>query len=481
MRGYQCLKQIHLTVHHPQFEAPITPDKQKIFDQGNHVGALAQDLFPGGVLVDNAPWDFVGSLKKTRELLSAETPVIYEASFEFMGCYARTDIIRFIPDTQRWSIYEVKSSVQIKIEQLQDISLQAWILAKSGLPIENIHLVYLNRECVYPDLSNLFVIEDVTEKVREYYPKIQKEVAQIVDAIKAEDIPEIDIGPHCLSPYECGFKKHCFQQAKVPEISVFNLPQIRDKMWEYYRRGQVSLEQIKDEELNKLQSRIVKAHTTKQDYFETEQIKQKLEEWQFPIGFIDFETINPAVPEFQSCRPYSQVPFQFSLHCLESNGEIKHFEFLWDKKSDPRPELIKSMLAAVKGLSTLVAYYSQFEVLRIKEMAEAFPDYKIELISMCEKFHDPLPLIREHIYMQKFHGSFSLKKVAPALLGDDGSYEDLAVADGTAAQRAYELLLSTENIERKNQTRDDLLKYCKQDTEVLVDLYKLLTKASGDE
>ena len=72
MRGYQCLKNIYLTVHHPDLEAPISPDQQAVFDQGNAVGEVARQKFPGGVLVDNKPWDFFGSLKRTRELLAQQ-------------------------------------------------------------------------------------------------------------------------------------------------------------------------------------------------------------------------------------------------------------------------------------------------------------------------------------------------------------------------------------------------------------------------
>ena len=88
MRGYQCVKNIYLTIHHPELEAKITPEQQAVFDQGNEVGEAARKFFPGGVLIDNKPWDFFGSLKKTRELLAQKTEIIYEAAFEQQGCYA---------------------------------------------------------------------------------------------------------------------------------------------------------------------------------------------------------------------------------------------------------------------------------------------------------------------------------------------------------------------------------------------------------
>jgi len=112
MRGYRCLKNIYLNIHEPSLETPISEDQQAVFDQGNAVGAEARKRFPGGVLIDNKPWDFIGSLKRTRELIANKTEIIYEAAFEHQGCYARADIIRYSPSSKRWSIFEVKSSTK---------------------------------------------------------------------------------------------------------------------------------------------------------------------------------------------------------------------------------------------------------------------------------------------------------------------------------------------------------------------------------
>ena len=146
MKGYRCLKSIYLTIHHPELEAPITADQQALFDQGNAIGEEARKRFPGGVLVDNKPWDFFGSLKKTRELIALKTEIIYEAAFEFKGCYARADIIQYSKDSQRWKVFEVKSSTKVKDEHIDDVGLQAWIIANSGLPIDKIHIVYINND-----------------------------------------------------------------------------------------------------------------------------------------------------------------------------------------------------------------------------------------------------------------------------------------------------------------------------------------------
>ncbi|MCC6277277.1 MAG: Dna2/Cas4 domain-containing protein [Oligoflexia bacterium] len=234
MRGYQCLKSIYLTIHNKGLEPPVTPDLQAIFDQGNVVGAEARKKYPEGVLVDFPAWDFFGSLKKTRELLKIETEVIFEAAFEYKGCYARADIISYSKETKRWSVYEVKSTTKVKDEHLDDVGLQAWIMANAGLPIEKISIMHLNSSCRYPNLKNLFTEVDVTEELRNRHTSILPRLTEIFKTIRLETIPNIDIGPHCSSPNDCPFSSHCWREKQIPNLSVFNLPGIKANKWELY-------------------------------------------------------------------------------------------------------------------------------------------------------------------------------------------------------------------------------------------------------
>lgn len=478
MRGYQCLKNIYLTVHHPDLEAPISPDQQAVFDQGNAVGEIARQSFPGGVLVDNKPWDFFGSLKRTRELLAQHTEVIYEASFEFNGCYARADIIQYSIETKRWKIYEVKSSTKIKDEHLHDVGLQAWIMAKSGLPIEQIHILHLNPECRYPNLDNLFVASDVTDKLRIIYPEIQGKVTNIFSTIKSETIPEIDIGPQCTSPTPCGFQDSCWKERNIPEFSVLNLPQIKNKKWDLYSQGIIKLDDPRLEDLSPLQQRVVDVFKSGKRFIDVEGIKKELSSWKFPLVFLDFETINPAIPRYDGTSPYQQVPFQFSVHTLPSlEAEMTHKEYLHTDRSDPRPALVEKLVDACGEVGSIVAYYGQFESSRISELADHFPKFKKQLDSLNERIVDPLPIIRDHIYDNAFGGSFSLKAVAPAILGEIHSYDGMLVDNGTAAQRAFEELINDNTSkDRKSELISASLDYCKKDTLVMVELVKWLYK-----
>lgn len=476
MRGYRCLKCIYLTIHHPELEAPITPETQALFDQGNEVGAKAREYYPGGMLIDNKPWDFGGVLAKTRELLANGTPIIYEAAFEYMGCYARADIIQFSPTTKRWRIFEVKSTTKVKPEHYDDIGLQAWIMAKSGLPLEQINIVHINNECRYPDLSNLFKEVDVTNEIRERYLSVQPKIHEIISTIKQTEAPSTNIGKYCLEPTECGFTEHCWKQKNIPEQSVFDLYLIKDKKWDYYYDGILSLDDPRLSDLTDIQERVVACFKTGERYIDKEAIKTAVSEWQFPLIFLDFETINPAIPRYDGCKPFEQVPFQFSVHTLQSrDAEITHHEFLHDSNTDPRPSLIPALISACGEYGSIVAYNSKFESGRIKAMAEHYKEHSDVLMKLTERIVDPLPIIRQAVYDNGFAGSFSLKNVAPALLGTAHCYDNMIVADGNAAQRAFEELISPHSsIEQKKYLRNAMLEYCKKDTFVMVELVKWL-------
>lgn len=481
LRGYRCAKSIYLTIHDPKLEAPITPDLQALFDQGNQVGEAARKFFPGGTLVDNKPWDFIGSIARTRELIAKNTNIIYEAAFEYLGCYARADIIIFSETTQRWRIIEVKSSTKVKPEQIDDVGLQAWIITKSGLAIEQINIAHLNSDCRYPNLENLFNIVDVTADIRDRYLSIKPKLSEIMHLIRQPEIPDTDIGNHCLSPTACGFTEHCWKQKNIPSLSVLNLPGLREKKWDLYQQGIIELgdNKLNDSnliDLNVLQKRIIQCHQTGERYINAEYIKSALSEWQFPLVFLDFETINPAIPRYMDTKPFQQVPFQFSVHVwTEPNATITHTAFLHDNVDDPRPTLIPQLITACGTEGSIVAYYGKFEAERIQEMAAYSPENAEPLLKLVERIVDPLPIIREAVYDNAFQGSFSLKYVAPALLGEAQSYKGMTVANGGDAQRAFEELISTTTSpQRKQDLYTAMLKYCEKDTYVMVELTKWL-------
>ncbi len=481
MRGYRCAKSIYLTIHQPDLEPPIGPDQQTVFDQGNKVGEVARTYYPGGTLVDNKPWDFGGSLKRTRELLKDGTEFIYEAAFEYKGCYARADILQYSPESKRWTLIEVKSGTKVKPEYLEDVGLQAWILANSGLALEKIIVLHLNPECRYPNLKNLFVEVDVTDVLRENYREIAPRLNAIFNALRSPEVPDVDLGPHCTVQRDCEFKKHCFNQKQIPEISIFNIPRLGPKVWEFYRRGQIQIKDADTSDLDELQKRMVEAHVTDQAVSDGPAIAASMADWKYPLIYLDFETINPPIPCYTGTGPYQQTPFQLSVHRQdEPDGPVEHFEFLHSDVGDPRPHLIPALLQACGTEGTIVAYFAKFEMKCIQDLADFSSERRDSLVALLGRFKDPLEIMRAAVYDPNFRGSYSLKYVAPALLGKDFSYEGMSVSDGSAAQRAFtELIDQKTSPPRKEELRKAMLDYCQKDTLAMVEAVQWLRRQAS--
>lgn len=478
MRGYRCTKALYLTIQNPELEPPVTPEMQALFDQGNRIGELARTYYPGGELVDFPAWEFGNSLKRTRELIQAGKELIYEAAFEYKGCYARADIIRYSRETQRWTILEAKSSTKVKDEHLDDVGLQAWIIANSGVQIEKICILHLNPECRFPDLKNLFVETDVTTQLREKYPLTTPRLNEIFNALRQPKPPDVDIGPHCHSGgRDCEFVNHCYAAKALPEISVLDIYVLKTA-WDLYRQGTIELKDLDTSEFTEIQKRMVRAHLENKRIVETEALQAAVAEWKFPLVFLDFETLGDAVPRFRGAGPYTDIPFQFSVHTLTSvDAEPVHFEFLHDAADDPREPLIRALVQACGEEGSIIAYNAKFEIKVITRLAQDFPAFEASLLALIPRFQDPLPIIRETVYDPAFKGGFGLKAVAPALLAGKFQYDHLNVPDGKAAQRAYaEMTASSTSATRREELRLSLLEYCGQDTMACVELVRWMMK-----
>ena len=483
IRGYQCPKSFYLSIHHKNLEPKPDSKLLALFDQANHVSEFARNEFakkyPDSKTVDNVPWDFSGALQKTKELLNLKTKVIFEAAFEYKGCFARIDMIIYNEQTERWQIADVKSTTKVKDEHIDDIGLQTWIIVNAGLSVEKISILHINNLCQFPNLDQLFTTVDVTEILRQKHAQISVQLNQFFPQLKQNTIPVVDLGRHCMKPNPCGFYNHCFSEKNIPIENIFSIPTLNDKKWDLYEKRMIDIfdeRLLEANDLNDQQKIFLQVQKTKKRYINSTEIKKSIDQWVFPLIFLDFETISYAIPKYDGTRPFQQVPFQYSIHVLDSLTDLKtkHFEYLDDKNFDPRRDLVQQLIHTFNQLpknSSVVAYYSKFESGCLQDLMDYFPEYATALKNIQDRLVDPLPIFREHVYDHNFKSSFSLKSVAPALLGESASYGVLDIGDGTAAQRAYLKLMNLKtNTAEKDQIKLNLLEYCKKDTDVLVQL-----------
>jgi hypothetical protein len=202
-------------------------------------------------------------------------------------------------------------------------------------------------------------------------------------------------------------------------------------------------------------------------------LQSKLQEINFPVSFLDFETYNPALPVYVGTSPYQAVPFQWSLHIKTSSGDLLHKSFLWSEQDDPRAALVESLIDAIPVEGTIVAY-SNYEQRVMKDLAAEFPDFADALLDLCDRTFDLLKLVREEYYHPQLHGSFSIKSVLPVLAPDMG-YGGLEIQHGLVAAIDFGRMVSENTpTEEKEKTKEALLAYCEKDTEAMVRVFDVL-------
>ena len=115
--------------------------------------------------------------------------------------------------------------------------------------------------------------------------------------------------------------------------------------------GVESISDIPDDfPLSERQRRACTSVQTGEPWFSAE-LGKELESLKYPLYFMDFESVNPAIPRFSGMRPFDQLPFQWSLHVQRDSltAEPEHHEFLATDGSDPRREFISSLCAVLWG------------------------------------------------------------------------------------------------------------------------------------
>ena len=189
--GTQCHKLLWWKVHEP-LALELQPDKvlQDRFDQGAEVGRLARDRFPGGVLIDLPQNAVQERIKLTRKLIDEGAPAIFEASFLADNTFVAVDVLA--PQDGGFHLTEVKSSSSQKEEHLPDAAVQVHVLQRSGIRITGVDVMHLNKECHFPNLSNLFERTDVTEAVQPLLGKVGWEIDAQLEMLNGP-LPNISI------------------------------------------------------------------------------------------------------------------------------------------------------------------------------------------------------------------------------------------------------------------------------------------------
>ena len=478
IRGLQCEKSLYLYKHHYRLKDSTPSSLQAVFDQGTNVGLLAQELFPYGV--DASPknhFKMVESVGKTLKFISQGESIIYEAAFLYNDVLAALDIL--VKDEEGWKAYEVKSSTKVSETYIKDAAIQYYTITNSGIDLKDISIVHINNQYTKDgelDIHQLFAIESVYDQVLEFLPRIPNEVRRFKNVIESPEVPNIDIGNHCSDPYDCDFKGTCWKH--IPEYSVFNISRLNsDKKFGLYHQGVITLDDIdlSQTDLNPNQVLQVQSEINGTSHIDIEEIRNFINGLNYPLYFLDFETIGPAVPKYNGSRPYQQLVFQYSLHVQEtSTSELEHREYLADSSQDPRIGFIEQLIQDCGSSGDILVYNIGFERGKLNDLVDVFPKYSNELRGIVNRLKDlMIPFQQKWYYTPEMRGSYSIKSVLPALV-PELSYNDLEIKEGGTASNTFLSMVNGTFEGDVEDKRRQLLEYCKLDTLAMVKILEKL-------
>ena len=463
-------KCITMAWHHARQEPP-PPDEATRFrmKQGREIGVLARQLFLDGTLVDGPNHE---ALANTQQLIANDaTNTLFEATFAAGAFTAKADVLR--RNGNGWDVIEVKSSFsdspKVGKEYVDDLAYTVMVLRHAGVNVKTSALLVLSREYRYGDpVDNLFTTLDKTDDVNARTETLPDAEA-IAHSVIAEQMPDPVLTSTCRS---CDFFKTVCLGSEL-EHTVLDLPRLSSKKLQRLSAvGVVDISDVPaDLELNPTQQR-AKAAAESGTVFVDPELGQVLAAIEWPCHYLDFETTSAAMPLYPGCGCHCYVLTQFSVHHRNNlDAAPSHSEFLADA-AESQERLLAERLIEVLGTHGAIVVYTHFEDDKLKALIDKFPDLADTLNAIRQRLVDFNKIIEKYVYHPDFAGSFSLKKVVPALV-PDVSYDGLAVADGGNATTVLARMARGE-IEDVAETRKQLLAYCKTDTLVMVRLHEVL-------
>ncbi len=468
----QCPKHFWFDKNRPDLAAAPDPTSQRRLRAGQEVDKRARAQFPNGVQIPYRPHPKDMGLLASEAIASgAET--LFQATFYHEDLLVKVDILT--KTEIGWHLIEVKSSTKYKqTEHLPDVAFQVYVLQRANIHITQVSLMHLNSDCLAPNLDDLFALTDITEEVADFLPQIEEDVNNIRHLSTLVESPDVQIGRHCTRPYACPFYNHCWQD--VDGLTIYDIPRLNATRERPLQESDVLyLADIpSDYPLTNAQQKFVDFIVQEQVTIDRETIQQLLAELEYPLYFFDFETIDYAIPRFDGCKPYQQVPFQYSCHILQEDGTLTHEEFLHMDRDDPRRPLVESLVSHIGETGHIIAYNIPFERGVLNHLASQFPEYEPRLSNMADRLWDQLPIFRKHFRHYGFGKSNSLKSVLPIVV-PELSYKMLDVQDGGQAQVVWEEMIREGETAVKLKLAEELRAYCRLDTLAMVEIHKKLT------
>ncbi len=555
---------------------------QLLAEGGYMVGKLAQLHYPEGILIGNENGTNY-AIEETRKLLERENVTLFEAAICIGQKLVRIDILKkegnvfdlIEVKSKTWDSNNVKTQKKVYESVIHDICYQVMVLEEAyPAAIIKPHLLVPDKakNTTIDSLNSLFslnikqgkipssksyevnFIGDLSDiqnddiltlyEIQEDLSPVKEPMAEMIDIfiehIKEEPVKiPVQISTKCK---KCEFKvdenggpngfKECWGALAEATESVLDLNNLGnfDKKGEIsalIANNQVALQNVPVSLVENKYANRAYHQITKSTEWLNSQVGEAIENAEFPLHFIDFETSRMALPYHKGMRPYENIAFQWSCHTIENPGaEPVHNEWINTQDSFPNFKFAESLMDCI-GKEGTVLIWSPHENTILKDILWQMDKYNYENRELRNWFAkivntkdvnngrllDMHLLARDFYYHPYMKGKTSIKVPLPAVLkstrsekissllanfGDElnlfsingnGEIENpyrflpqlkfsdgkINVNDGTGAMRAYQEMLygvSKNNVELKAEWTKALLRYCKLDTLAMIIIWE---------
>ena len=480
----ECPKNVWYKIHKPDIysRSELSDFEKSIMETGNEVEQIARKLFPTGILIEGRD---AKAQAITQDYLAKKQKALFQSIFVKDGYLAAVDILKFEPETQGYSVYEVKSKSSVDEKTYyHDLAFQLNLLRKFGLKINKAYVIHLNSEYVRSgelDIVGLFKVVDVSNEVESVAGSVNTEAAEALKYISQTSEPE----GFCCCIYK-GRSRHCstFQYAnpQVPEYSVHDIARIgnsKAKLKELIDNKIFHLDKIPVHiKLSDIQQSQVDTYNLNKVLVDKEKIAEEFKILTFPLYFLDYETFPSAIPRFDGFSPHRQIPFQYSVHILESaDSKPEHHEFLYVESGDPSKSFAQSLQKHIEKTGSIVVWSKSFECGRNDEIAARIPTTKAFMDSLKDRVYDLEDIFSKQYHIHRdFRGDTSIKRILPVLV-PELSYKELGIQDGGSAADTWNKITNGSFDEtKKEKAINDLKIYCGLDTYAMYSIWRVLYK-----
>ena len=471
----QCQKLLWSYKNKKEIFPEVSELDQAVFDQGYEVENWARKLFGKGKEVENF---FQKGQEETKKYVADGEELIFQATAMPKDLFVRADILKYNKRTKSWDIYEVKSSSEVKEEHIPDLCFQKIAFERDGYKIGKTYLVHINSEYIRKgkiEPKKLLTIEDISKQVENYRSTAEANIPKALKLIEQKKDPTCEIGRQCKHPYECPLKDKCW--SSLPEYSIYDLKRINESKLQALKDMKVlEITDIPDDfELSDSQANQILVAKTGKTIIDKESIQEALNNLEYPLYFLDYETYSSAVPLFDGTHPFQNICFQYSLHVIRSQGaKVEHYEFLHTDQTNPIPKLLLNLVQHIGSTGSVIVWNKSFEMTRNDEMGKQYPKYAKALKSINDRVFDLMEIFRKQFYVHPdFRGSCSIKYVLPVIVPSLNHKNLEGIQEGgTASLYWFKHIFS--NSPEKEKTIKHLLKYCDLDTLAMVEIYNRL-------